>query len=73
MLWAKRWLMVTPIFRPARRTFSAMRHDAARVSAIGFSERTCMSRARAASTTSSWKAGGTTMLQKSASFSAKAR
>ena len=65
--------MVTPIFLPARRTLSAMRTDASRVSAIGFSEMTCMPCASAMSTTDSWKAGGTTTVQMSAGFSAQAR
>ena len=65
--------MVTPIFLPARCTLAAMRTDASRVSAIGFSEMTCMSWASAASTTDSWKAGGTTTVQMSAGFSSQAR
>ena len=64
--------MVTPIFLPARCTLSAIRTDASRVSAIGFSEMTCMSWASAVSTTDSWNAGGTTTVQMSAGFSSQA-
>ena len=36
-------IIVTPIFFPARFTLSAIRTEASRVSAIGFSERICRS------------------------------